>query len=91
MTPKTASESSVSSPRTKMWVTRVRWPPAITMKCRWEARMGDRPTASSIAPTGPSWGDGVGVGVIAQKRYSPAGPVNRWARPAVRPSPYWTS
>ncbi len=31
---------------------------SVTMKCRWEARMGERPTASSIFPTGPSWGIG---------------------------------
>ena len=66
-TPKTVSEPSSSSPRTKMCVTSVRFSGAVTMKCRWEARIGERPVAASSRPTGPSCGIGYGVGVRAQK------------------------
>ena len=31
---------------------------AVTMKCRWLARIGERPVAASILPTGPSSGIG---------------------------------
>ena len=51
-----------------MCVTRVRYPSALTMKCRCEARIGDRPAAASSWPTGPSCGIGYGVGVTAQNR-----------------------
>ena len=68
LTPKTLSRPRSSSPRTKMCVTRVRKPPALTMKCRCEARIGDRPVAASSRPTGPSCGIGYGVGATAQKR-----------------------
>ena len=72
LTPKTESPISIcGSPSTKMWVTRVRRSSAVTMKCRWEARTGERPTASSILPTGPSCGIGYGVGVRPQNAYLP--------------------
>ena len=48
-TPNTLSADS-SSPATKMWVIRVRWPAADTMKCRWGARIGDRAVAASSTP-----------------------------------------
>jgi dihydrofolate reductase len=54
LTPNTASLPSSSSPRTKMCVTSVRLPSALTMKCRCEARMGERPVACRSLPTGPS-------------------------------------
>lgn len=66
LTPKTVAESSSSSPSTKMWVTRVRADGAVAMKWRREARIGDRPTAASILPTGPSLGMGYGTEVSAQ-------------------------
>ena len=53
---------------TKMWVTRVRDSGAVTMKWRCDARIGERPTAASICPTGPSCGIGYGVGVSPQNR-----------------------
>lgn len=57
LTPKTESPmSSCGSPDTKTWVTRVRRFLAVTMKWRWLARTGERPTFSSIFPTGPSCG-----------------------------------
>jgi len=37
-----------------MCVTRVRRSGASTMKCRCEARIGKRPVAAGILPTGPS-------------------------------------
>jgi hypothetical protein len=61
------------------------------MKCGCEARMGERPTAASIRPTGPSWGIGYGVGVIAQNPKLPSGRLSRWPRAAVRRSSYCTS
>jgi len=38
----------------------------LTMKCRCDARIGERPVAASIRPTGLSCGIGYGVGVSPQ-------------------------
>ena len=76
---------------TKMWVTSVRRPGALTMKCRWDARIGERPTACEHRPTGPSCGIGYGVGVRRPEPVAAVPSVKRWARPAARSSAYWTS
>ena len=81
LTPKTESLVSSSSPETKMWVTSVRRPGAVTMKCRWLARIGERPVAASSRPTGPSSGIGYGVGVSPQNRNDPSSSENICARP----------
>lgn len=74
LTPNTLSRSAFSSPSTTMCVSAVRAPGALTMKYRYAARTGERPTRVQHCADRPvvwdrveRWGDrpegGAGVGV----------------------------